>query len=61
MVYTLPNDAENASMLKFKPRTLPLEALEIRVCPVGTCREEAKRMEAGSETRIWHGSAKDDD
>jgi len=31
------------------------------VCPVGTCPEGAERMEAGSETRIWHGSAKDDD
>ena len=40
---------------------LPLEALEMSVCPVGTCPEGAKRMEAGSETRIWHGSAKDDD
>jgi len=31
------------------------------VCPVGTCPEGAERMEAGSETRIWHDSAKDDD
>jgi len=28
---------------------------------VGTCPEGAERMEAGSETRIWHDSAKDDD
>ena len=40
---------------------LPLETLEMSGCPVGTCPEGKKRMEAGSETRIWHGSAKDDD
>ncbi len=44
-----------------EPLQLPLEALEMSVCPVDTFPDGKKRMEAGSETRIWHGSAKDDD